>query len=185
MKKYAIPFLYPQAASRSVILCIAVVLALAVSAGCSKSSGKAGEGGQFSDEDLALNQPEYGEGNIPQAQEGGLFPDVRFGYDSSVVPPEYQEQLRESAKALSADKTLRAEIEGHCDKRGTNEYNLALGAQRAKAVASLLLSYGVSPNQLSTISYGEEIPLDPADNESAYAKNRRAHFALYRSKGAQ
>ena len=170
--------------SLRIVLFISLALFLLGLPACSKSSKGSGDGEQvFSDQDLALNQPNFADGgNIPTAQEGGLFADVRFDYDSSLISPDSREQLKEDAKTIMADSSLHAEIEGHCDKRGTNEYNLALGAQRAKAVAALLVSYGVNPAQLSTISYGEEIPLDPAENDQAYAKNRRVHFALYRNK---
>ena len=155
-------------------------------AACSATSsgGQKGDGvPTFSDEDLALAEGQrYGDGSIPEAKEGGLFQDVYFEYDSAVVLPEYQEMIRQNAAVLQKDPTLHAEIEGHCDRRGTNEYNLALGEERAKSVAALMVSFGAAPSQISTISYGEEIPLDPADNDTAYAKNRRAHFALYRVK---
>ncbi len=144
--------------------------------------GGAGGAGSFSDSDLEMGANRFADGNIPTAKEGGFFDDIFFTYDSAVVPPEYGEQIRQNAKVLSADPSLRAEVEGHCDKRGTNDYNLALGEERARAVAALLVSYGVSPNQLTTISYGEEIPLDPGDSDAAFAKNRRVHFALYRAK---
>jgi peptidoglycan-associated lipoprotein len=143
----------------------------------------------LSDEDLALQATEYGEGNIPLAKEGGLgraggkgalFQDIFFAYDSSAIDSKYQRELQLNAKVLANDPSLRIEVEGHCDNRGTNEYNLALGEERAKAVASRLMSYGASRKQVNIISYGEEIPVDPANNESAYAKNRRVHFALSR-----
>jgi peptidoglycan-associated lipoprotein len=168
---------------------LTTIVALALLAGtfgCSATSsggqkGKDGSASGFTDEDLALaEQNRYGEGNIPQAQEDGMFKDIMFDYDSAAIRPEYHEMLRQNASVLQADTTLNAEIEGHCDKRGTNEYNLALGEERAKAVAALMVSFGASPSQVSTISYGEEIPVDPAENEQAYSKNRRAHFALYR-----
>lgn len=156
------------------------IFVLLAAAGCSSSSG--GKDGNISDSDLTLtDQNRFGEGNIPGAETGsGPFKDVMFLYDSASVPDEYQQQVHEAAQALQGDTTLHAEIEGHCDKRGTSEYNMALGERRAKAVASLLVSFGVPKSQLSTVSYGEEIPLDPADNETAYAKNRRAHFAVFR-----
>lgn len=155
---------------------------------CSSSGKGKGPGGDgVSDEDLALfGGDRYGEGNIPKAaSSSGPFADIFFDYDSSAVPESAQSQLQENAKMISEDPTMRVEIEGHCDKRGTNEYNMALGDSRAKAIAKLLVSFGAPASQLSTISYGEEIPLDPADNDAAYAKNRRAHFALYRQKGQQ
>jgi peptidoglycan-associated lipoprotein len=149
--------------------------------GCSSTSGGDGDGGELSDSDIALDEASrFGEGNIPEAREGGAFDDILFDYDSSVVRQEYHPIIKKNASILKGDPSLRAEIEGHCDKRGTNEYNLALGEERAKAVSSLMISFGVKPSQISTISYGEEIPIDPSGAEDAYAKNRRAHFALYR-----
>ena len=78
-------------------------------------------------------------------------------------------------EALSASKVT---IEGHCDERGTAEYNLALGERRAKAAQEYLVFLGVGAQRLSTISYGEEKPVDPGNNEAAWAKNRRAHFVV-------
>jgi len=144
-------------------------------------------GGRLSDQDLALSGSNYGSGygengsgNIPVAQSGGAFDDIFFGYDSSSIAPRYQTQLQSNAQVLASDPSLQVEVEGHCDGRGTNEYNLALGEERARAVAAILVNFGANPNQISTISYGEEIPLDPSENESAYGRNRRAHFALSR-----
>ncbi len=155
-------------------------------AGCSSSSkGKnAGEedGTGISDSDLAVDKNRYGSGNIPLASESNQFPDVHFDYDSAVVRSEDYSVLQNNAKLLAADPSLQMELEGHCDKRGTAEYNLALGEERAKAVAAILVNYGARADQLSTISYGEEIPLDPRDADDAYAKNRRVHFAVFRKK---
>lgn len=161
------------------VLAISLLAALSF-AGCSSSGG--GKDANISDQDLALSdQNRFGEGNIPGAATGtGPFRDVMFLYDSSSVPDEAQGQVREAAQALQADTSLHAEIEGHCDKRGTSEYNMALGERRAKAVSALLISFGVPSSRLSTVSYGEEIPLAQGDSEDAYAKNRRAHFAVYR-----
>lgn len=155
---------------------------------CSSTSSGSGEGdgaGAITDEDLALGSQDsrFGSGNIPGAASrdgGGPFSDIHFGYDSSSVDSEYQDMIKASAQELSKDPALKTEVEGHCDKRGTPEYNLALGEARAKAAAQLLVQYGANPAQVSTISYGEEIPLDPSENDSAYAKNRRVHFALFK-----
>lgn len=164
-----------------------LLIAGALSCSASSSGGQKGEGvPSFTDEDLALaEQNRYGEGNIPNAQENGLFQDIMFDYDSAAVRSDYHEIIRQNAAVLQKDASLHAEIEGHCDKRGTNEYNIALGEERAKAVASLMVSFGTRPNQISTISYGEEIPIDPSDGDDSYSKNRRAHFALYRAKKQQ
>jgi peptidoglycan-associated lipoprotein len=162
-------------------------LMMCLSACSSSGSGKDfdSSGSALTDEELSLGQDaRFGSGNIPTAasRESGPFSDVHFAYDSSVVDTRYHKMLQDSAQQLVKDPTLKAEIEGHCDKRGTHEYNLALGQERAKAVFKILQQYGVSKNQMSTISYGAEIPLDPAENEAAYAKNRRVHFAIYREK---
>ncbi len=170
------------------VLPLAILLSLSLSSvSCSsskKGNGAGGEGSELSDQDLALGQGgRFGDGNIPQAQVDGLFKDIQFDYDSSTLRSDQYEVLKENAQKLTNDPTLHAEVEGHCDRRGTNEYNLALGEERAKSVAGALAGLGVKPGQLSTVSYGEEIPIDPADTDEAYAKNRRAHFAVYRRNG--
>lgn len=160
--------------------------------GCSSHSkggsdaGAEGEEGGLLESDLAKEETRWqGGGNIPRAEEGNVFEDVHFAYDSAVISPEEQEVVRRNAELLKKDSTLHAELEGHCDKRGTAEYNMVLGEQRAKSVASALVGLGVKPVQVSTISYGAEVPLDPANNETAFAKNRRAHLAVYRKQAQE
>ncbi len=161
---------------RSLVLIACFTLMLA---GC--SSKKAGEGdgtGGVSDEDLALqNQARFGDGNIPLAQAGGMFEDVHFDFDSAAISGINSDILRKNAETLKSNATVRVTLEGHCDRRGTNEYNMALGESRARSVAAMLVNMGVSAGRISTISYGEEIPLAQGDDESAYAQNRRVHFA--------
>ena len=101
---------------------------------------------------------------------------IFFAFDSSVLDATAQDALKENAKWLNANADEPITIEGHCDERGTDEYNYALGQQRAQSVFDYLKSLGVSTKRLRTVSYGEEIPLDPEHNESAWAKNRRAEF---------
>jgi len=84
---------------------------------------------------------------------------------------------------MTKDSSAILSIEGHCDERGTNEYNLALGDRRAKAVKDYLVSLGVPSSRIETISYGEEKPLCSAQNEDCWAKNRRAHFVLLKKAG--
>lgn len=167
---------------RLVLIFCSLLLLAAATTSCSKSSDSGEGNGDLTDQDLALgDQSRYGEGNIPKAEAGNeLVKDVHFEYDSSVVSPQDKEVIRSNAEAIMRDSSLSVEVEGHCDKRGTADYNMALGERRAKAAASVLVSFGVPAARVSTISYGAEIPLDPASNEAAYAKNRRAHFALYR-----
>jgi peptidoglycan-associated lipoprotein len=111
----------------------------------------------------------------PTEPAAGLQP-VYFEYDKAVITPEAQETLKKNRDFLMAHPELRVLIEGHCDERGTNEYNLALGERRAAATRRFLTDLGVDPNRMDLISYGEERPVDPASNEAAWAKNRRAEF---------
>jgi peptidoglycan-associated lipoprotein len=86
--------------------------------------------------------------------------------------------LRENAAWLKKNPKMKIQIEGYCDERGTAEYNLALGERRANMTKKYLLSLGISSDRISTISYGEERPLDPGHNEEAWGKNRRAHIVV-------
>ena len=101
-----------------------------------------------------------------------------FDYDSSDLTSQGQAVLNENAAALKRYATWAVTIEGHCDERGTAEYNLALGERRAVAARAYLVSLGVSADRLRTVSYGKEFPFDPGHEESAWAKNRRAHFVI-------
>ncbi|MFO7303457.1 MAG: peptidoglycan-associated lipoprotein Pal [Acidobacteriota bacterium] len=103
---------------------------------------------------------------------------VFFGYDSDELDEEAQRVLAANAEVLRRYPTWVVTIEGHCDERGTPEYNLALGDRRAMAARTYLISLGISPQRLRTVSYGKEFPFDPGHNEAAWAKNRRAHFML-------
>jgi peptidoglycan-associated lipoprotein len=110
--------------------------------------------------------------------ESSMLKDIHFDFDKYNIRPEDAEILKENAAILKKYPNLKIQIEGHCDERGTNEYNLALGERRANSAKNYLISLGISPDRLSTISYGEERPLDPGHNEEAWAKNRRAHFVI-------
>ena len=96
-----------------------------------------------------------------------------FAYDKSDVNSEGREKIRNLAKIISKEG-LNVRIEGHCDERGTREYNLALGENRAKTVAELLVINGVSSSKISTVSYGEEKPAASGSNENSWSQNRRA-----------
>jgi peptidoglycan-associated lipoprotein len=110
--------------------------------------------------------------------ESKLFKDIHFEFDKYDVRREDEEVLRENAAWLKKNPKMKIQIEGHCDERGTAEYNLALGERRANMTKKYLLSLGISSDRISTISYGEEKPLDPGHNEEAWAKNRRAHTVV-------
>ena len=98
---------------------------------------------------------------------------VYFAYDKSEINSEGRAKIRSLAKVIK-DNDLSVRVEGHCDERGTREYNLALGEQRAKTVAELLIINGVSSKKIKTVSYGEEKPALPGSNEKSWSKNRRA-----------
>ena len=118
------------------------------------------------------------EGNavdVPTDEQGrALSTTFNFEFDKSDLSSADFARLQQIAKRLIEHRDKNAKISGHCDERGTREYNLALGERRAKAVADFLMSAGVRESQISTASFGEEIPLDTASTEAAWAKNRRA-----------
>lgn len=101
---------------------------------------------------------------------------IHFGYDKSNLDGEARKILAGNVAWLKANANSRLQIEGHCDQRGTIEYNVALGERRANSVKAYMVSLGVKADRLSTISYGKEKPIDNGDSESAMAKNRRANF---------
>ena len=103
---------------------------------------------------------------------------IYFDFDKSVLRPEAKAILRKKAEWLIANNKFSIVIEGHCDERGTNEYNLALGERRAVEAKNFIVSMGVSIDRVSTISYGEEKPADSGHNEKAWAKNRRDDFRV-------
>ena len=104
--------------------------------------------------------------------------DINFDFDRYSLQPEARQTLKANAKWLKDNPSGRIEIEGHADERGTNEYNLALGARRAQTVKDYLSALGIASDRLSTISYGEELPVCKGQGESCWQKNRRAHFVI-------
>jgi len=103
---------------------------------------------------------------------------VLFDFDSSVLTPVAQDALRRKAEWLKANPNAGVIIEGHCDERGTVEYNLALGWRRAESAKAFLVDLGISAARMKTISYGEERPFNKGHSEFAWSQNRRAHFVL-------
>jgi peptidoglycan-associated lipoprotein len=125
-----------------------------------QETGEAAQREMMADRDLFVNE------------------DVYFDFDSSVLLPAAQEVLRNKAEWLRKYPQASVMIEGHCDERGTGEYNIALGDRRAESAKAFLIDLGVRPSRLTTVSFGEERPLDPGHDEAAWARNRRAHFVL-------
>ncbi len=113
-----------------------------------------------------------------EVQESKALKDIHFEFDRYEIRPADAEILKANAAFLMKLPNRKFQVEGHCDERGTAEYNLALGERRANSVKKYLISLGVSANQVSIISYGKEMPLDPAHNEDAWSKNRRAHTVV-------
>ena len=112
------------------------------------------------------------------AQSQGLIGEIFFDFDQSDLRAEARERLAKNAQWLAAHPEFTVTLEGHCDERGTNEYNLALGDRRASAARDYLQSLGVAANRLRTISYGEERPFCTQSDESCWSQNRRAHFVI-------
>jgi peptidoglycan-associated lipoprotein len=115
-----------------------------------------------------------------RAHELGWIRDAFFAFDAYTLSPEAQDNLAISAAWLKSHPEFRLLIEGHCDERGTQQYNLALGERRAQTAKDYLVALGIPSNKIRTISYGEERPFATGSNERAWALNRRAHLVLER-----
>lgn len=126
---------------------------------------------KITDDPLAASDLEAINKNSP-------FQPVFFGLDRSDVDQSGQQALNANAEILRKYPSWTITIEGHCDERGTAEYNLALGERRALAAKTYLVSLGLPADRLRTVSYGKEFPFDPGHDESAWSKNRRAHFVV-------
>jgi len=150
---------------------VGVGVALSMTSGC--SSKKDGDG--LTDESLG------GQGSLADFNRtggvgsGGRFEEVYFAYDAADLDGAGSQAARANADLLRNEKG-KVEIEGHCDDRGTAEYNLALGARRAKAVRDALVALGIKSTRLSTVSYGEELPVCHESTEACWGRNRRAHI---------
>ena len=144
----------------------------------------AGGTGAIAEGDLAQTKQEgMGQTSLSAHQEGtlpepGVLSDVFFAFDRSELGPDARDVLQRNSEWIKQNPAVTVEIEGHADNRGTNEYNLALGARRAQAVKDYLVTLGNAPDRLSTISYGEELTVCGVDTEECWGKNRRAHFVV-------
>jgi peptidoglycan-associated lipoprotein len=171
------------------IVCALVATTLVTSGCSSKKKGAFGSGSQELGAAGGAGGAGIGEEGIGGSQSsiqqfeqsgvvhgGGPYRDVQFDYDSYRIDERGLDAVKENASLLQADPTRRVEIEGHCDDRGTSEYNLALGAKRARAVKDALVGMGIGGDRLDTVSYGEELPLCRDETDSCWATNRRAHL---------
>ncbi|MDR2744959.1 MAG: peptidoglycan-associated lipoprotein Pal [Desulfovibrio sp.] len=146
-------------------LVLALVMALAAGFGCAKKSAEGTYDDGLTPEMRAAIQ------QITDAR-------VYFAFDKFDIKPEYKDMLKSKADLLKRYSTIRVRIEGNCDERGTQEYNLALGERRARAAYEYLATLGVNPGQLEMISYGKENPAVQGSGESAWSKNRRDDFRV-------
>jgi peptidoglycan-associated lipoprotein len=104
--------------------------------------------------------------------------DVYFDFDDAAIRTDAKAILKDKAEFMKANPGVAVTIEGNCDERGTEAYNLALGERRAQSIKTFLVNAGIEKSRLNTVSYGEEKPVDPGHNESAWSKNRRGHFRI-------
>lgn len=151
------------------------------SAGDSSRSATAGEGRRGRTQESGLGSSSLDNlksGKAPVTPGTSPLKDVFFEFDRYDLSTEARSVLRINADWLRANPAVRVEIEGHCDERGTSEYNLALGAKRAQAAREYLVTLGVAPTRLSTTSFGEEIPVCRESNEACWKQNRRARFVV-------
>ena len=147
-------------------LVMALVMALAAGFGCAKKTG---------------NEPGYDDGMTPEMRAAiQQITDARvyFAFDKFTIKPEYKDVLKNKADLMKQFPSIKVRIEGNCDERGTQEYNLALGERRARAAYDYLVNNGVSPSQLEMISYGKENPAVDGHDESAWSQNRRDDFRV-------
>src|SRR5208282_6138916 len=170
-----------------VVRWVGVVVIAAALAACSSSkpasqgTGAEGSGPNgLGDQNLGAgggSLEKFQKGTLGAGGSGGPLTDVHFDYDDYTIKPQDGEILRTNARWLTDHGSSHVQVEGFTDERGSEEYNLALGAKRAQAAKDYLTTLGVSGDRISTISYGKELPLCTEHSEDCYAQNRRDHFA--------
>ena len=106
------------------------------------------------------------------------FATVYFDYDESIIRTDQRGSMRSNAELLQRYPSVKVLVEGHCDERGSDEYNMALGQRRADTAKQYLVEYGIAGSRINTVSYGESRPVDRGQNESSWAKNRRTEFVV-------
>jgi len=125
-----------------------------------------------------MQESSLGSASLDTLNRTSPLKDVFFDFDSTQISSDGQAALQQDATLLKQYPTWKITIEGHCDERGTAEYNLALGERRAAGVQAYLVSLGIPADRMRIVSYGKEFPFDPGHDEAAWAKNRRAHFVI-------
>ncbi|MCC6489945.1 MAG: peptidoglycan-associated lipoprotein Pal [Candidatus Hydrogenedentes bacterium] len=163
------------------LLATCLVMAVALSTGCKSKKPApiqpdlAPPTSSTTETTTGTGQPELDVESLVFGSAEGVRP-IYFDYDSYTLRPDALETLSHNAEVLKQYADVYVQIEGHCDERGTQDYNLALGEKRALATRDHLIRLGISGDRMITISYGEEDPADPGHSEDAWAKNRRCEF---------
>ncbi len=150
--------------------------------GQAETGKPSGEQGKVSEQKVATVESKEIPSKAMEEQEG-LFKDVLFDFDKYDIKDTYKPLLQSVYSWMMKNTGAKLSVEGHCDERGTNEYNLALGDRRAKAVKDYLVSLGVPSSRVETISYGEEKPACTEHNEDCWTKNRRGHLVVLTKAG--
>lgn len=159
------------------LMTMTIIMSLAL-VGCSSNSKK--KSGSASDsvvDDSAMNNPLELNGSSDQSTAGGLQT-IYFGFDSSSLSSAGRMTLESNAAYLKDNSDIDIQVEGHCDERGGEQYNLALGERRARAIKDYLVALGVESGRVSIISFGKTTPLEFGHDESAWSKNRRGNFVI-------
>jgi len=165
---------------------LALLLVLPLAGACKKKGPRPGEGGAGGAGGAGLGEEGLGASGsslerskrgLPP-EEDGILKDVHFGYDSYELDGTARDALTRNLDWLRQNSRAKIELEGHCDSRGTIEYNLALGAKRSKSVKDYLVGQGIAAERVSTISYGKELPLCHEENDACWARNRRVHSVI-------
>jgi len=162
---------------------LALLLIVPLGGACKKKGLRPGEGaagapgGGIGEEGLGGSSLERAKRGLGP-EENGILKDVHFGFDRYDLDSEGRDILARNVEWLRQNPRAKIELEGHCDSRGTIEYNLGLGAKRAKSVKDYYVGQGIGADRLSTISYGKELPLCQEENDACWARNRRVHAVL-------
>ncbi len=176
---------------------VVLILGLIIFTGCAEKksvvTGDAGQSQQSATTSPTEQQSVTPTGETPESQDvtaeksvdlekmarmKSPVSDINFDFDSSSINYEAREILKANANYFMKNRVSSIIIEGHCDERGTAEYNMALGERRAQETKTYLVNLGIRESMMRTVSFGEENPLDPSSTEEAWAKNRRAHFVV-------
>ncbi|NIQ92768.1 MAG: peptidoglycan-associated lipoprotein Pal [Desulfuromonadales bacterium] len=173
----------------NIIVILVIALALSLGAGCAKKPAPDDTAATpdqqqtqttTTDQQRSTDRSSMSETEVSEsaAEKELSLKRIHFDFDQYTLSAAAREKLENNAEFMRANPEVEVQIQGHCDERGSDSYNLALGEKRARAALDYLVSLGISSDRLSIISYGEERPLVQQSNEDAWAKNRRAEFVL-------